>query len=1402
MPKVFLTGSGATRGYLTGSGFISNPPRYLIRQFDSATGSYPTIARIGDTSRMGNYSVSFDDTNTIYFEDPYATAEINFDMVFQTKIVPIQAPGIYYGPVNSRILGEGFKEVVEPTIKEAFLSPLNGDTITLTDADGSSVVFTFKTGLDLTGLSSNEVQIPLNRYNRKLLAKNFTEKINEHPGIKIQATLLDEPKNIRLSGRNNSSNREVFANGTIRLRQQKPGTAGNKAITKSLTAPSIFGSIEGISISDFSGGIDISRVVYPQLLNADITPMKIQTQGTATPNFSSENLDNSGGVIRKGISDAHIRFTKGEDLTAFNDSRIDIRGDVFYKAGTPENIYPGFSSKLSDKTQIVIDINASRDQHIFKQDSFVADAHDPGSEFAGETFTGFCYYNWDEKRWDQKGLNDPATGNPVDYKFGLSYDTTSTAIVTSSLNQVTQFTSPSGLGHYIDFSSNASINTLGYDKACSPHSFQCAPAANMYHATGSQVLKMNNYINSPFLLEKVTIDIPVIARFSHQAHLNSAIYRSLLITSMNANDIAEKSKDMMNYVFFLYKQGSKPGNVLTDSAQHVTSSKRTLIASGAACFFNKSVYSRVTNNYYDFKPVHNPSFSHGFEGGASFDGIQSFTGSIRVEMTPAVSPQIAQPFNLYPLISGAPPSTEGYFAITIFGIVFTNTNVPGFWYGGSDINPFNVIANGEKKLLSGKESAIDLTYLLSNFYEEWNENFETNPNETPLKVITNPQHIINGQGGKALPVRKFSFNGYSTVKSDAGSSQSGISPFLLQPEDELVLGVEKAGTEIAAIMDLGGLWSSPSGNKKTFLPASLSGSFMKITQGEAKITLYGSQIKDSIEFHDTLNQPLTSDAIHEAIHYDNPTIDQFYLAQRTEYVGGSLDQFNETGFVLRTSDPASRIGKKIESLISGSTVGMNGAFTRYRQAYAFSQIYFDSLLPDVEKLLAETADPVTTGSYEVTYAQPFTAFSGNPPLIQVKARSLWPDDEIFGLLKIYDYPFGRTSDSGPIAYQGKNSFTQVSQHDYPTAAEAAIFHSLPGGNFLAPPTYIQGQAGHAGALSETKQVPCPIAKCTDPTDDDSISYGNITYEESKTNFAVNTTVFPSPKFFDPCLYPYKSNPKRTLTQREDMSLLLYQLLSYNMFASGTFVGEGSSSAALGHDGAASDANRRHAVNSVISGFENSSTDRRARLGYISGSSALLPHLFGGTRNSTQSSVLTNAYMTPTASNRFNDQVNIIFPPPVRFVGGSIPQDTSVKTRPINYIGDLSANILNDNFTYSYGLINSKPQRRKSYYRADRFTGQVADLVHPGFDTAFSQIGARLGRNIRNFKNTRNEPLEAPVVVKFVESENLDPSADTKGRKFKLIKPSDLINSSNRQSSNMSTFATSSMPFFDDDVARN
>jgi len=73
MGRIYLTGSGPNRGYHTGSGILSFPPKLQLRDKDHHTGTYPTMARTGDPDFTGVYDSTFDDTNTILFESGQIT---------------------------------------------------------------------------------------------------------------------------------------------------------------------------------------------------------------------------------------------------------------------------------------------------------------------------------------------------------------------------------------------------------------------------------------------------------------------------------------------------------------------------------------------------------------------------------------------------------------------------------------------------------------------------------------------------------------------------------------------------------------------------------------------------------------------------------------------------------------------------------------------------------------------------------------------------------------------------------------------------------------------------------------------------------------------------------------------------------------------------------------------------------------------------------------------------------------------------------------------------------------------------------------------------------------------------------------------------------------------------------
>ena len=84
-------------------------------------------------------------------------------------------------------------------------------------------------------------------------------------------------------------------------------------------------------------------------------------------------------------------------------------------------------------------------------------------------------------------------------------------------------------------------------------------------------------------------------------------------------------------------------------------------------------------------------------------------------------------------------------------------------------------------------------------------------------------------------------------------STTKTSPYLLLPGDKLVLSVSKSrpvffSTKISSPYTSGSIQHD-----------------IKLTTGSINITLYGSLVANGREFHDTLNQSLASDAVHEVV---------------------------------------------------------------------------------------------------------------------------------------------------------------------------------------------------------------------------------------------------------------------------------------------------------------------------------------------------------------------------------------------------------------------------------------------------------------------------------------------------------------------------------------------------------
>ncbi len=170
------------------------------------------------------------------------------------------------------------------------------------------------------------------------------------------------------------------------------------------------------------------------------------------------------------------------------------------------------------------------------------------------------------------------------------------------------------------------------------------------------------------------------------------------------------------------------------------------------------------------------------------------------------------------------------------------------------------------------------------------------------------------------------------------------SPYLLLPTDKLVFG-----------------WQVPA--LYSHRPSQTArGPRLEIFPGSGKLTLYGSLIKEGQEYHETLNQALTSNAIHEDIHNENPTLDQWDVEIRQQFSGSFIDNII-TGTM---NDVRGQSGRGVIGSNVGSTsinvasearkskqqvpgFEQKGLF-RGVQCIDSSERYYDTLLPRFDEI--------------------------------------------------------------------------------------------------------------------------------------------------------------------------------------------------------------------------------------------------------------------------------------------------------------------------------------------------------------------------------------------------------------------------------------------------------------------
>ena len=448
-----------------------------------------------------------------------------------------------------------------------------------------------------------------------------------------------------------------------------------------------------------------------------------------------------------------------------------------------------------------------------------------------------------------------------------------------------------GPGDQTDASIGAPYSAVNVTVALSKQYNKSVTVSEDYRATVDEVFTLP--INQPFLIERAVIELPFAAGDGWFKDQTTCL--APLENTPSGFDFAGPALTVALFNQSILGSISRRDLILTGTFTHVNDNVDQIVMSAFPPI--SSTFQIRPLGFLAFNGVPGAVVTPTFSG----SGIgNTFTGSVPVKCEAQVSNGVIARLELAMTSSDIQANKSGVIDIfntaqITLGNQVTNhysqscyiAYVNNFGRGGTGFDPSG-------RSIFGKE-------------------FGTSQALTAQGKIVNPFYLTGTNGGAASPT----FVGIPTQFSQSIAQGSTFkfelalplesykpSPYLVMPGDTLVLAVSKTRPVF-----LGSQAPSP------FTSGSIQHDVQLIT-GSVNIVFYGSLIREGKEFHDTLNQPLASDAVHEIVVGNEPVLDQFEADYRDSFVSGTYDDFIDGALITRITRPDGRT-----IFVTGSVVG-------------------------------------------------------------------------------------------------------------------------------------------------------------------------------------------------------------------------------------------------------------------------------------------------------------------------------------------------------------------------------------------------------------------------------------------------------------------------------------------------
>lgn len=860
--------------YTNESGYTSLSPRIRLRQLDNMTGSYPSVSRTGDRDFRGRYKIKFDDLKVIDFGE---------------KIVE---------EFNSLQPRETFSKVID-TKKWEFTSGLEIRRESLTNYNGNTFedgVLVFKGPGTRYLKTQRRVRNAIIEYELIQGPHNLATNILGE-GLSLEKGTVNEVLKLQFS--KDGTNWEDLKSHTPSLlskfyensEQSWPGTSFNLETQQSINqyrkkVRIHFSDIkasgsdyflrfiqESTDRSDKSvwgiGRIEIismnQDIRYPLLLNHDNTAGSyVDSIAIATPHTRSDL--SSVGRSLPSASDHFLHFTPGENISPFVEyyavENLDPT-NLFHSIGTdPKSGIPGMSSRLADKTKIQITLGKDSTNFVLGHTDR-SDYDDPLNEqpldsglsldFFGRPDFGFknsligYYKNENSSLASFKTPNYAYVADSFeefvkeDVKIGIgTIDNVATRSLQSSteIPPVVQQFEKDVLSNFV-----RPIKTFGF------------PFSSKFELNESDCIKASDYIDKPFVIEKIVVDFNAAFEFAANGDLGEeayTLYSSFKNSSSQPGDRRAVGPRVIIPTFFIlnqFKDKFKASMKLKNQQWNETSSAVDTIIN--------------TINYESQNGMSREMISYG-----QMTLYASSSENYGLDIEKLIDDGLGRDLNVN---------------------ILEKTGQTGIDIRSNSINHFTSSFRLEFPCrVAGKtdfnQKIIFLTGSASGRPEDNLLNAYLTSDPTGGRNIDNIERgnrgLINNYSARKSGKSYRTWGLYNTVipyevETTDSDQIDRYSPYVLMPGDNLIFG-----------------WHYPPNVSYGFRTTGNSDQKRNIMRllGKSEVYLYGSFLSNNIETHEYNNQPLTSNSIHEVIGSEK-IVDDYQVGTRGAMSGSYIDRW-------------------------------------------------------------------------------------------------------------------------------------------------------------------------------------------------------------------------------------------------------------------------------------------------------------------------------------------------------------------------------------------------------------------------------------------------------------------------------------------------------------------------------